>query len=245
VDTPLSILILVKEAAPTQIEFHEGYWKNVSVEAKKNYSLLNPDSAWRPTVAEALADPVIFSFGYIRTIDLTALSHQWLLLVAYHSSSNMIFALVYASISILELVGHRHHHTLPLGFTFCHRSQGWNRKWVMDVIAGLREGKKERVRMLSFEDNPKPVLTETSPPIVDDRKDVARPCLRTGRLSSSSQSLWWKQRNWWEKSELVAIAVTTTLGCLDRLNCCRHPIAQAVWATIGQWYLLFEFYCFS
>ncbi|KJA13407.1 hypothetical protein HYPSUDRAFT_220869 [Hypholoma sublateritium FD-334 SS-4] len=49
--------VLIKETTAAKIEFHDRYWKNVSVEAKNFIkSLLNPDSTKRPTAAQALAD---------------------------------------------------------------------------------------------------------------------------------------------------------------------------------------------
>ncbi|KAF8995951.1 kinase-like domain-containing protein [Cyathus striatus] len=50
--------VLIQETTSAKIEFHERYWKNVSIEAKNFIkSLLNPDSKERPTAAQALKDP--------------------------------------------------------------------------------------------------------------------------------------------------------------------------------------------
>ncbi|KAI3601465.1 calcium calmodulin-dependent protein [Moniliophthora roreri] len=52
------IKTLIRETTEAKIEFHERYWKNVSVEAKNFIkSLLNPDPAKRPTAAETFNDP--------------------------------------------------------------------------------------------------------------------------------------------------------------------------------------------
>lgn len=50
-----NVEVMVKETTQAKIEFHDRYWKNVSVEAKDFIkSLLNPDPSKRPTAAEAL-----------------------------------------------------------------------------------------------------------------------------------------------------------------------------------------------
>ncbi|KAG7440583.1 Pkinase-domain-containing protein [Guyanagaster necrorhizus] len=52
------VKMLIRETTEAKIEFHERYWKNVSVQAKTFIkSLLNPDPVKRPTAAEALNDP--------------------------------------------------------------------------------------------------------------------------------------------------------------------------------------------
>ncbi|TFK33753.1 kinase-like domain-containing protein [Crucibulum laeve] len=52
------VKVLIAETTAAKIEFHDRYWKNVSMEAKNFIkSLLNPDSAQRPTAAQAVADP--------------------------------------------------------------------------------------------------------------------------------------------------------------------------------------------
>ncbi|KAF9563471.1 Pkinase-domain-containing protein [Agrocybe pediades] len=51
------VKVLIKETTTAKIEFHDRYWKNISVEAKTFIkTLLNPDSSQRPTASEALKD---------------------------------------------------------------------------------------------------------------------------------------------------------------------------------------------
>lgn len=52
------VKMLIRETTEAKIEFHDRYWKNVSVQAKTFIkSLLNPDPVKRPSAAEALDDP--------------------------------------------------------------------------------------------------------------------------------------------------------------------------------------------
>ncbi|KIM71295.1 hypothetical protein PILCRDRAFT_830438 [Piloderma croceum F 1598] len=49
---------LIRETTEAKIEFHERYWKNVSVQAKSFIrGLLNPDPGLRPSAEAALGDP--------------------------------------------------------------------------------------------------------------------------------------------------------------------------------------------
>ncbi|KAK0200074.1 Pkinase-domain-containing protein [Desarmillaria ectypa] len=52
------VKMLIRETTEAKIEFHDRYWKNVSVQAKYFIkSLLNPDPMKRPSAAEAFNDP--------------------------------------------------------------------------------------------------------------------------------------------------------------------------------------------
>ncbi|KAF4607579.1 hypothetical protein EYR38_001651 [Pleurotus pulmonarius] len=52
------VRVLIRETTEAKIEFHERYWRNVSIQAKDFIrSLLNPDPKERPTAAAALQDP--------------------------------------------------------------------------------------------------------------------------------------------------------------------------------------------
>ncbi|KAF9463795.1 kinase-like domain-containing protein [Collybia nuda] len=51
------VKVLIKETTEAKVEFHDRYWKNVSVQAKTFIkSLLHPDPQRRPTAAEAFDD---------------------------------------------------------------------------------------------------------------------------------------------------------------------------------------------
>ena len=50
---------LIRETTEAKIEFHERYWKNISLLAKVFIKrLLNPDPVERPSAEEAYNDPV-------------------------------------------------------------------------------------------------------------------------------------------------------------------------------------------
>lgn len=50
--------MLIRETTEAKIEFHDRYWKNVSIEAKKFIKrLLNPDPTKRPSAMESFDDP--------------------------------------------------------------------------------------------------------------------------------------------------------------------------------------------
>lgn len=54
---------LIRETTEAKIEFHERYWKNVSVQAKQFIrDLLNPDPGLRPAAEVAFGDPVRWGF---------------------------------------------------------------------------------------------------------------------------------------------------------------------------------------
>ncbi|KAE9395341.1 Pkinase-domain-containing protein [Gymnopus androsaceus JB14] len=52
------VKVLIRETTEAKIEFHDRYWKNVSIEAKNFIKrLLNPDPTKRPSAAEAFDEP--------------------------------------------------------------------------------------------------------------------------------------------------------------------------------------------
>ncbi|KDQ23098.1 hypothetical protein PLEOSDRAFT_1049840, partial [Pleurotus ostreatus PC15] len=52
------VRVLIRETTEAKIEFHERYWRNVSIQAKDFIrSLLNPNPKERPTALQALQDP--------------------------------------------------------------------------------------------------------------------------------------------------------------------------------------------
>jgi calcium/calmodulin-dependent protein kinase I len=66
------VKVLIRETTEAKIEFHERYWKNVSVEAKNFIKrLLNPDPAKRPSAAETFEDPWLATHQHSEEHDLS------------------------------------------------------------------------------------------------------------------------------------------------------------------------------
>jgi len=65
--------VLIKETTDAKIEFHERYWKNISVQAKTFIkSLPNPDPSLRPTAEQAAASPWLTTHEASAEHDLAA-----------------------------------------------------------------------------------------------------------------------------------------------------------------------------